>query len=60
MGHSVSEVDHPYFEKVIANIDVDRVRWKVSYYGDLFGLRQRLEALGVPSHQVEYALLSDF
>lgn len=60
MGHSVSEVDHPYFAKVIANIDVDRVRWKVSYYGDLFGLRQRLEALGVRSHQVDYALLSDF
>ncbi|MFC6447708.1 bacteriophage abortive infection AbiH family protein [Shinella zoogloeoides] len=30
MGHSVSEVDHPYFEEVIANIDVNRVRWKVT------------------------------
>lgn len=60
MGHSVSEVDHPYFEEVIANIDVNRVRWKVSYYGDLDGLRQRIEWLGVPAHLTEYALLNAF
>ncbi|RTE88967.1 bacteriophage abortive infection AbiH family protein [Bradyrhizobium sp. LVM 105] len=60
MGHSVSEVDHPYFEEVIARIDVNRVRWKVSYYGDLDGLRQRTGSLGVPSHLIEYALLNEF
>jgi len=60
MGHSVSEVDHPYFEEVIANIDVNRVRWKVSYYGDLDGLRKRIESLGVPAHLTEYALLDAF
>ncbi|MBO9101291.1 MULTISPECIES: bacteriophage abortive infection AbiH family protein [unclassified Rhizobium] len=60
MGHSVSEVDHPYFEEVIANIDVNLVRWKVSYYGDLDGLRKRMEALGVPAHLTEYALLDAF
>ncbi|MGK6313659.1 bacteriophage abortive infection AbiH family protein [Neorhizobium sp. DT-125] len=60
MGHSVSEVDHPYFEEVIANIDVKRVRWKVSYYGDLDELRKRMESLGVPAHLTEYALLNAF
>jgi len=60
MGHSVSEVDHPYFEKVIANVDVNQVRWKVSYYGDLDGLRQRIESLAVPAYLIEYALLNAF
>ncbi len=49
MGHSVSEVDHPYFRVVIAKIDAGRVRWKFSYYGDLDGLRERVKALGLPS-----------
>ena len=60
MGHSVSEVDHPYFKEIIANIDVKRVRWKVSYYWDLDGLRKRMESLGVPTHLTEYALLNAF
>lgn len=60
MGHSVSEVDHPYFEEIIAGIDVKRVRWKVSYYGDLDGMRRRMASLDVPAHLTEYALLDAF
>ena len=55
---SVSEVDHPYLHEVIANIDATRVRWKISYYSELDALRQRVDALGLPSELVEYALLS--
>ncbi|TAX46510.1 hypothetical protein ELI01_30455 (plasmid) [Rhizobium leguminosarum] len=60
MGHSVSDVDHPYFDEVIANIDINRVHWKISYYGDLDGLRKRMVSLGVPSRLIEYALLNEF
>ncbi|RJF78920.1 bacteriophage abortive infection AbiH family protein [Rhodopseudomonas palustris] len=60
MGHSISEVDRPYFEEVIKNIDVNRVRWKVSYYDDLDGLRQCMELLGVPAFLTEFALLNEF
>ncbi len=60
MGHSVSEVDHPYFREVIANIDPSRVRWKISYYGDLESLQNRVMKLGLPSASIEYALLSKF
>ena len=60
MGHSVSEVDHPYFLEVIRNIDANRVPWKISYFGDLPGLRGRVEELGIAPHLVEYALLTDF
>ncbi len=60
MGHSVSEVDHPYFEQIIANIDIKRVSWKISYHGDLDGLRRRIASLGVPAHLAEYDLLNAF
>jgi hypothetical protein len=60
MGHSVSEVDHPYFRAVIHNIDADRVRWKISYFGDLASIRGRVEELGIAPHLVEYVLLADF
>jgi hypothetical protein len=43
LGHSVSAVDHPYFREVIRNIDADRVRWKISYFGDLACLRERVD-----------------
>ena len=48
MGHSVSEVDHPYFAEVIANIKVKRICWKVSYYGDPDRIRERMYSLVVP------------
>jgi hypothetical protein len=60
LGHSVSAVDHPYFREVIRNINARRVRWKISYFGDLAGLRERVETLGVAADLIEYALLADF
>jgi hypothetical protein len=60
MGHSVSEVDHPYFREVIRNIDASRVRWKISYFGDLTSLRGRIDHLGIDARLVEYALLAEF
>jgi hypothetical protein len=60
MGHSISDVDHPYFRELIRNIDADRVKWKISYLGDLAGLRKRVEELGIAAELVEYALLADF
>ena len=32
MGHSLSEVDWPYLMEIANNIEIDRVRWVVSYY----------------------------
>ena len=34
MGHSLSEVDLPYLMEIANNIDRDRVRWVISYYGE--------------------------
>jgi hypothetical protein len=60
MGHSVSIVDHPYFRKVIRNIDACRVKWKISYFDGLNDLRERVKQLGIDQYLVEFALLADF
>lgn len=60
MGHSVSEVDYPYFQEVIRNIDASRSRWKVSYFGEPTAVRKRVCDLGIDARLVEYALLVDF
>lgn len=31
-GHSLSNVDKPYFEKIIEKIEIDKVIWKVSFH----------------------------
>jgi hypothetical protein len=59
MGHSLSEVDHPYFHEVIRRVDPDLVKWRVSYYGDIQGPRDGLEELGVDPNAVQYLLLTD-
>jgi hypothetical protein len=60
MGHSISEVDQPYFREIIANINSSAVRWKISYRNDLDGLRNRMTALGLASSLVEYSLIENF
>ena len=34
LGHSMSEVDLPYFQKIVSSIDSKNVKWRISYYGD--------------------------
>lgn len=34
MGHSLSEVDAPYFAAIIKNIDSSSVRWMISYHSN--------------------------
>jgi hypothetical protein len=34
LGHSLSEIDFPYFEKIMESIDMNTVEWKISYHGD--------------------------
>lgn len=32
LGHSLSEIDLPYFEKICYSIDLEHTKWTVSYY----------------------------
>lgn len=54
LGHSMSEVDIPYYKEIIKNIDLDQVEWHISYYQEP-EKSERLkttESLGIPSQCV--------
>jgi hypothetical protein len=61
MGHSLADVDLPYFREIIRRIDGHNVRWQLSYYhdDDLPKLHRQLEKLGVPGNVVEFAQLAN-
>lgn len=59
LGHSISEVDHPYFMELIRNIAVDKVRWKISYHGDQATIQEKFEVLGVDPQLVEYLTIGE-
>ncbi|MGI9363359.1 MAG: bacteriophage abortive infection AbiH family protein [Parasphingorhabdus sp.] len=60
MGHSLSEVDHAYFTKVIQHIDIERVNWKISHHREnaLPALQERVVGLGLASKNVRYGQLA--
>lgn len=61
MGHSLAEVDYPYFEEVLNNIDTCSVRWKVSVFGDdEAGKRATIEGFGIAPALVQFLPLGRF
>lgn len=58
LGHSLSEVDLPYFEEIISHA-LPSTRWAVSYYGRNEYLRDTMSGLGVHAHNVEFFTLPD-
>jgi hypothetical protein len=63
MGHSLADVDLPYFKAIVRRIDGGNVGWKISYYedSDLLKLRRQFEKLDTATgHPVEFAQLADF
>jgi len=59
LGHSLSEVDVPYFTEIIRNIDVSRVRWRISYHSDPTDARERFSRLGVDISLASFCRLND-
>lgn len=55
LGHSISEVDQPYFHKVIESIAKKDITWSVSYYSDAekITLLQNLINLGLKENQID-------
>ncbi|MBV6391198.1 MAG: hypothetical protein KPEEDBHJ_00406 [Anaerolineales bacterium] len=62
LGHSLSSVDINYFEEIIKNIDIDKVQWKISFFGnDEFGRHKAtIKKLGVDNSKVIFCELKDF
>lgn len=60
LGHSLSDVDKPYFDAVMENIDTSVVQWEISYHSDANGAKARFESFGIDSNLVNYAPLASF
>jgi hypothetical protein len=61
MGHSLRDVDLPYFREIARHVHNDDVRWQFSYYreDDLPKFRRQLNKLkGVPARVVEFTQLA--
>jgi len=61
MGHSLSRVDHAYFQKIVASVEVERVRWTVTHFGDEERERHRLtlRLLGIPDSKVFFCTMDE-
>ncbi|QKD20381.1 hypothetical protein HGP13_35350 [Mesorhizobium sp. NZP2077] len=58
LGHSLSEVDPPYFEEIISHT-LPSTRWAVSFYGSNEHLRYTMSGLGLHAHNIEFFTLPD-
>ncbi len=54
IGHSLSDVDQPYFLKILECLNINSVRWKVSYFNNIEPVRERFRYLDSPDELVEY------
>jgi hypothetical protein len=54
LGHSLSDVDHAYFEEIVRHINRTAVLWVVSYYNEseIEHHRKALRSLGVPNELI--------
>lgn len=59
MGHSLAEVDNPYFAEIIRNIDSSSVRWTISYHRDLTDAKLKFSRFGIDMPLASFATLDD-
>lgn len=61
LGHSLSAVDICYFEAIAQNIDTDKVRWRISYYGDdeLNKHQVTMNKLGIDRAKINFCELQE-
>lgn len=59
MGHSLAEVDTPYFDEIMRNIDRSSVRWTISYHRDLMDTQLKFSRFGIDISQASFARLDE-
>jgi Bacteriophage abortive infection AbiH len=61
LGHSISEVDQPYFEKIIHTVNNENVPWIVSYYFESEGNSHlnKLKLMGLKQNQIQLVKMED-
>lgn len=61
LGHSLSQVDEAYFEEIVENIDINKVRWVVTYHRDQERNRQQdtLRNIGIPENAIFFRRMNE-
>jgi len=59
MGHSLSDVDAPYFAAIIKNIDSSSVRWMISYHCNPTDAQAKFSKFGIDMSLASFAKLDD-
>lgn len=61
LGHSISEVDIPYFNTIIQSINADKVHWRISYHGndELMKHQKTMNQLGIENNKLSFCALQD-
>lgn len=59
MGHSLGDVDVPYFQEIVRRVLPD-ARWKVSYYGDPTEVKAQAAIAGIPAAYTAFVSIDQF
>jgi hypothetical protein len=59
IGHSLGDVDLPYFRETISHIDIDKVTWKVCYHGSPLNMQQKMAKLGIDPIKIKFILANE-
>ena len=59
LGHSISDVDQPYFKKILQSIENKTIVWTVSYYGDKKPIYDHLIEIGLNEKQINLITLNE-
>ncbi|MFV8467365.1 bacteriophage abortive infection AbiH family protein [Flavobacterium sp. LB1P62] len=52
LGHSISNVDQPYFKNIIESIEDKTVNWDASYHGEKQPIYENMIAIGLNDEQI--------
>lgn len=61
LGHSLSKVDVAYFEEIARSLDLSKVTWVVTYYGDQEREKHRnaLINIGIPEEAISFRRMNE-
>lgn len=61
IGHSMSQVDHPYFSEIINNIDINTTKWIITYYNQnaRSELAAQIQELKIPNSNVSFIQINE-
>lgn len=62
LGHSLEDVDIPYFDKIFKSVDNSKAKWTVSYHNEdhILKHRQALKNIGIKDRQISNVKMDYF